>query len=72
LAGASVPPDGRAFTPHITLARLNAAAGIVQPYLARTADLSSPPVILDNFLLYESTLCHGGPIYEAVARYRLN
>lgn len=72
LAGASAPPDDRAFTPHITLARLNSAAATVEPFLARTADLSSPPVTLDAFLLYESTLGHSGPVYEAVARYPLS
>ncbi|WP_404711661.1 RNA 2',3'-cyclic phosphodiesterase [Sphingomonas sp. MMS24-J13] len=71
LIRASVGPDERAFTPHITLARLNSAAGPVESFLARTTDLSSPPATLDAFLLYESTLGHGGPIYEAVARYPL-
>jgi 2'-5' RNA ligase len=71
LARVAVAPDERAFTPHVTLARLNSAAGPIEPFLARTADLSSPPATLDAFLLYESTLGREGPAYEAVARYPL-
>lgn len=71
LTRVGVGPDGRAFAPHITLARLNGTAGPVEPFIARTADLASPPVVLDAFLLYESTLGRSGPVYEAVARYPL-
>jgi 2'-5' RNA ligase len=71
LIRARIVPEERAFTPHITLARLNSAAGPVGPFLARSADLASPPVTLDAFLLYESTLGREGPVYEAVARYPL-
>lgn len=71
LAMVGVGPDERAFTPHITLARLDRAAGPVEPFLARTADLATPPITLDAFLLYESILGHGGATYNAVARYPL-
>jgi len=71
LARAGVAPDERAFTPHITLARLGGSAGPVGPFLARAADLSSPLCMLDAFLLYESSLGQGGARYEAIARYPL-
>lgn len=64
-------PDQRAFTPHITLARLGRDAGPVEPFLGRIAGLSSPPVTLEAFLLFESRLGHHGASYEAVARYPL-
>jgi 2'-5' RNA ligase len=72
LALVGVAPEERAFTPHITLARLDRSAGSVDPFLARAANLASPPHQLDAFLLYESNLGHGGASYEAIARYPLS
>lgn len=71
LVRAGVPPEQRAFKPHITLARLGRNAGPVEPFLARVAGLASPPVTIDAFLLFESQLGHDGAVYEAVARYPL-
>jgi 2'-5' RNA ligase len=71
LAHAGVAPDERAFTPHITLARLDGTAGPIEPFLARAANLASPPCPLDAFLLYESSLGQGGASYDAIARYPL-
>lgn len=71
LSRVAIAPEERAFTPHITLARLNSPTETVAPFLARTADLASPPATLDAFLLYESTLGQSGPVYEAAARYPL-
>ncbi len=67
----AIAPEDRAFTPHITLARLNGAAGPIEPFLTRATDLASPPVTLDAFMLYESHLGREGPSYEAIARYPL-
>jgi RNA 2',3'-cyclic 3'-phosphodiesterase len=64
-------PEGRAYLPHITLARLNAGAGTTDRFLAEHAGLSSPLFTISQFLLYESHLGHGGARYEAVARYPL-
>ena len=71
LARIGVPPDPRGFKPHITLARLGRNAGPVEPFLARTAGLASPPATIDAFLLFESHLGREGASYEAVARYPL-
>ncbi len=65
-----VPPDGRAFVPHVTIARFGkdggcAAAGFASPPLGHAAW----PVA--GFALYESTLGHDGADYTVVERYRL-
>jgi 2'-5' RNA ligase len=71
LLRAGAAPEQRAFKPHITLARLGRQAGSVEPFLVRIAGLSSAPVTLDAFLLFESRLGHEGPTYETIARYPL-
>jgi len=71
LVRAGIAPDQRAFTPHITLARLGRRAWPVAPFLGRLAGLASPPATIDAFILFESRLGHEGPSYEAVARYPL-
>jgi len=71
LARVGVAPDTRAFVPHITLARLNRAAGPVAPFLALNGDFASAPFVFDHVVLYESELAHGGSRYHPVARYPL-
>ncbi|WOF42933.1 RNA 2',3'-cyclic phosphodiesterase [Sphingopyxis indica] len=72
LARVGIAPETRAFVPHITLARLNRAAGPVAPFLALNGDLASPPFVFDHVILYESELAHGGSRYHPVARYVLD
>ncbi|MFD1787992.1 RNA 2',3'-cyclic phosphodiesterase [Sphingomonas floccifaciens] len=72
LTRAGLEPERRAYLPHITLARLLRNAGSPDRFLADQAMLSSAPVTLDHFLLYESRLRSTGATYEAVARYRLD
>ncbi len=64
-------PERRAYLPHITLARLNAAAGTTDRFLADHAGLASEPFAFAHFLLFESTLGSEGAHYEAVERYPL-
>ncbi|MFZ3484604.1 RNA 2',3'-cyclic phosphodiesterase [Sphingomonas sp. 3-13AW] len=71
LARAGLPHEGRAFHPHITLARTNAGTGPADGFLARHAGLTSASFTLTHMLLYESTLGREGARYEAVARYPL-
>jgi 2'-5' RNA ligase len=66
-----IPPEPRIFKPHITLARINREAGPIEPFLARSAGLTSAPVTIDAFLLFESRLGGEGATYEAIARYPL-
>lgn len=62
---------GRAFHPHITIARLNRATTPVEPFLGRHAGWSLPPFVADAFFLFESELGRSGARYEAIARYPL-
>ena len=71
LVRVGLPPEGRAFLPHITLARLNRASGPVDAFLAGQGGLTSPPMRFDQLILYESHLGHDGAWYEAVVRYPL-
>lgn len=65
------PAEGRAYLPHITLARMNAQSGAADKFLAAQAGLTSPLFALDHFTLFESTLGGEGARYEMVERYRL-
>lgn len=64
-------PEGRAYRPHVTLARLNRRSGPIEPFVAARAMLASEAFTLDHFLLYESHLGPDGASYAAVARYPL-
>lgn len=67
-----LPPETRAYLPHLTLARFGrAGGGPVELFLAETAGLSSPAWTVDSFCLFESRLGSEGARYEAVARYSL-
>ena len=64
-------PEGRAYLPHITLARMKGAVGSADAWLAEHAALSTAPFAVDSFLLFESHLGRTGASYEAIARYPL-
>lgn len=66
-----LPPEGRAYLPHITVARLGRSAGPVVDFLRVNAGLTSPAFTLEHFLLFESRIGRDGATYEAVARYPL-
>lgn len=68
---AGLPPEGRAYLPHITVARLGRTAGPVEPFLQVAAAVASEPFTIDSFVLYESTLSPDGAHYHVVERYRL-
>lgn len=65
-------PERRTYLPHITLARMHAAPGAADRFLADQAALSSPPFRIEHFTLFESHLGREGAIYEPVERYRLD
>ena len=69
---AGLPPEGRKFAPHITLARLNRASGPVQPFMQTHGALHGEPWPVVAFDLMESTLTPAGAEYETVRRYRLS
>lgn len=67
---AGLPPEERAFLPHITLARLGRDAGSTQSFMELNAGLASPPFSVDSFALFESHLGQSGAIYHQAAIYR--
>lgn len=64
-------PEGRAYLPHVTLARIGGRGALVEPWLAANADLVSPAFAVTHFLLFESHLGRAGARYDVVARYAL-
>lgn len=62
-----LPPEGRAYLPHITLARLGRGAGPVEPFLAAHAGLTAD-LLVDHIALFESVLGSGGSTYDEVER----
>ena len=67
-----LPPDQRAYHPHITLARWGRnAGGSLDPFLAAHAALRSDDFTVDTITLYESHLGRDGAHYEAIAEYPL-
>jgi len=71
---AGLSPEGRAFVPHVTLARLPRALGeaaAVSAWCARHAGLTSAPFACGHLVLYQSFLDRAGAVYEPVARWAL-
>ncbi|MBX6425730.1 MAG: RNA 2',3'-cyclic phosphodiesterase [Variibacter sp.] len=65
-------PDGRKFTPHVTLARLrDSSSQQVADYLAARAPYRSPPFKVGQFVLYSSRASVGGGPYVVEAAYPL-
>lgn len=67
-------PEGRAYLPHITLARLPRSGGAapeIARYLASHAALTSKVFTLSHFTLFESTLAPAGARYDVIERYAL-
>ena len=68
---AGCEPETRRFTPHITLARLNAYCGPVGGFLAANSGLQVCEWPVDAFALFESHLAPSGSDYQPVVRYSL-
>lgn len=67
-------PEGRAYLPHITIARLSRTAGFgpeIEQWQAAHAGLSSPMFRFDHLILFESILAADGARYETIERWRL-
>ncbi len=66
LAGVGIAPEGRAFVPHISLARGRSMLGA-----ATWPQAPIPPVgwTVDGFALFESQLTHDGSDYQVLARW---
>jgi 2'-5' RNA ligase len=68
---AGMEPERRAFTPHVTLARLPRGAGSVRALLETSGGLTSPPFAVDEFGLFESRPTPEGAVYTRLQRYSL-
>ena len=69
---AGLPPEGRNFKPHVTLARLRGArADAVAAYLERQGGIGPSTFTVDRFVLYSSRNSVGGGPYVVEAAYPL-
>jgi 2'-5' RNA ligase len=72
LAGVGLEPEGRKFSPHITLARLkNSPVQKVANFLAGNGLFSQEPFEVSDFKLYSSTLTPKGAIHKVEQIYSL-
>jgi 2'-5' RNA ligase len=68
-----LPPEGRAYLPHVTLARLPRSAdpAEIERWRAANAGLATAAFRMEHLILYESTLGPDGARYDTVARWPL-
>ncbi len=72
LVRCGIAPEGRRFTPHVTLARLrNASKPRINDFVSGNAMFTAGPVHVDDFILFSSFLGRGGAIHRPEAVYRL-
>jgi 2'-5' RNA ligase len=71
LEQADVPPDSRAFVPHITIARFARADAPSPDVAQRVAVPIGHPFAVHHFELFASHLGAQGASYETIARYPL-
>lgn len=71
LSRVGLDPDRRAFTPHVTLARLKRSSGPVRSLIERSGGFATPPFQVSAFGLYESRLTPDGAVHSVVERYAL-
>ncbi len=70
---AGFPPEGRPYSPHITLGRVKSPrnAHALRPVLDRRRTEAAGAWRVDAFVLYRSDLSPRGPIYTEVGRFTL-
>lgn len=66
-----LPPEGRAYRPHITLARFGRMAGDPAPFAFAVTPLTGLAAPVAHFDLFESRLGPDGADYDCIARYPL-
>jgi 2'-5' RNA ligase len=67
-----LPPEDRAFTPHVTLARLrDVPLPAVMGFIQAQALFRAAPFLVDRFTLFESRQGSGAPVYIRLADYTL-
>ena len=71
--GAGLEPEGRNYSAHITLARLNRAPSTkVSTFLAANAMFKAPAFRVTDFILFSSFLARNGAIHRQEATYALD
>lgn len=66
-------PDGRKYTPHVTLARFKNDPGPrLGAFLEASNFFAAPPFAVEGFTLFQSHLSGEGPHYESLADYPLD
>jgi 2'-5' RNA ligase len=69
---AELPREERAFTPHVTIARLHDTSMVeAMAFIQRKALFRAPPFTVTQFSLFESRQGKGGPAYFPLADYPL-
>ncbi|MSO72624.1 MAG: RNA 2',3'-cyclic phosphodiesterase [Rhodospirillaceae bacterium] len=69
---AGLPPEGRKFTPHITLARLTRPQPArLQAFIEANNLFQAGPFSVDQFSLFESRPGNGGPVYIPLSDHKL-
>ncbi len=72
LVRTGLEPEGRKFSPHVTLARLkDAPMGRVHGFVAQNALFQAAPFPVHSFTLFSSFLSQSGAIHRAEASYPL-
>ena len=71
LVRVGLEPERRAYSPHVTLARLKRGSGSVRAFLEQPVAPTSP-FLVDSFCLYESQLTPAGAVHSVIARYPLD
>ena len=70
---AGLPPEGRKYTPHVTLARIKGPpVSRVQDFITHNSPFQAGPWRVDHFVLFRSHLGRSGAEYEALAEYALD
>jgi 2'-5' RNA ligase len=69
---AELPRESRAFTPHVTIARLHDTSLVeAMAFIGQKALFRARPFTVDRFTLFESRPGNGGPAYIPMAEYPL-
>lgn len=70
---AGLPPEGRRFHPHITLARFrNGRPAAVRDWLAANGMFRAFPFMVESFVLFSSHLRSKGALYRSEVKFPLN
>jgi 2'-5' RNA ligase len=73
LARVGFAPEARAFSPHLTIGRVRSPRGMSDLVDAmERACFPAREVLVEEIVLFRSTLGRAGPVYTPVARYRLS